>query len=205
LNTPKAVLIALVLILVINGFLFDRYRSSLIVATSPSQVTRVATVAKPAEKAEAPAAAPNPADGEVNEVAKTNSEEAGGKDKAGEAKSDAANPQESKEVALTTQPAAPTRENPSRNQQVSSEEVLRVSVRVTEAPSWLSIQTDDTLAYEEIAQPGFSRTFEGQDSISIRTGNAGSVEVETNRENLGTLGADGEVLTRTFTVESEGG
>ena len=79
---------------------------------------------------------------------------------------------------------------------------LSVVVSVEGDPSWLSILVDGELAYEQIAEPGFSRTFEGQRGISIKTGNAGAVGVEVNGQDLGRLGDSGEVLTREFTLKS---
>jgi cytoskeleton protein RodZ len=79
---------------------------------------------------------------------------------------------------------------------------LTVEVSVEGSASWLSILADGTLAYEQIAQPGFSQTFEAQREISIRTGNAGAVGVEVNGQDLGRLGESGEVLTRDFTLKS---
>jgi cytoskeletal protein RodZ len=81
-------------------------------------------------------------------------------------------------------------------------DTLSVEVRVEDAPSWLSILADGDLAYEQIAQPGFSQSFEAQREISIRTGNAGAVGVEVNGQDLGKLGESGEVLTRAFTLKS---
>lgn len=79
---------------------------------------------------------------------------------------------------------------------------LTVEVRVEGTPSWLSILADGSLRYEQIAQPGFSQTFEAQREISIRTGNAGAVGVEVNGQDLGKLGESGEVLTRNFTLKT---
>ena len=81
-------------------------------------------------------------------------------------------------------------------------DTLAVEVSVEGSPSWLSVLADGTLAYEQIAQPGFSQTFEAQREISIRTGNAGAVGVEVNGQDLGKLGESGEVLTRDFTLKS---
>ncbi len=81
-------------------------------------------------------------------------------------------------------------------------DTLTVEVSVEGAPSWLSILADGDLAYEQIAQPGFSQSFEAQREISIRTGNAGAVGVEVNGQDLGKLGESGEVLTRDFTLKS---
>ena len=79
---------------------------------------------------------------------------------------------------------------------------LTVVVSVEGSPSWLSILADGNLRYEQIAQPGFSQTFEAQREISIRTGNAGAVGVEVNGQDLGKLGEYGEVLTRDFTLKT---
>ena len=81
-------------------------------------------------------------------------------------------------------------------------DTLKVQVSVEGSASWLSILADGNLAYEQIAQPGFSQTFEAQREISIRTGNAGAVGVTVNGQNLGKLGDNGEVLTREFTLKS---
>jgi cytoskeleton protein RodZ len=79
---------------------------------------------------------------------------------------------------------------------------LSVVVSVEDDPSWLSVVVDGELAYEQIADPGFSRTFEGERGISVKTGNAGAVGVEVNGQDLGRLGESGEVLTRDFTLNS---
>jgi len=83
----------------------------------------------------------------------------------------------------------------------TTEDGVRATVRVSGSPSWLKIRTDGAVAYEGIAEPGFSRSFEGRDSLSIWTGNAGAVEVQVDGRDLGTLGADGEVLTREFAAQ----
>ena len=77
-------------------------------------------------------------------------------------------------------------------------ETLRTTVRAVDYPSWLNIQTDQTVPYSQVTQPGFSQTFEARDSITISAGNAGAVEVEVNGRNFGRLGNYGEVLSRTF-------
>jgi cytoskeleton protein RodZ len=79
---------------------------------------------------------------------------------------------------------------------------LKVEVSVEGSPSWLSILADGNLAYEQIAQPGFSQTFEAQREISIKTGNAGAVGVKVNGQVLGKLGESGEVLTKNWTLKT---
>ncbi len=85
----------------------------------------------------------------------------------------------------------------------TTEDSVRATVRVSGSPSWLQITTDGAVAYEGIAEPGFSRSFEARDSLSIWSGNAGAVEARVDGRDLGTLGADGEVLTREFAAQPE--
>jgi hypothetical protein len=87
--------------------------------------------------------------------------------------------------------------------QKTTEDSVRATVRVSGSPSWLKVTTDGAVAYEGTAEPGFSRSFEGRDSLSIWTGNAGAVEAQVDGRDLGTLGADGEVLTREFAARPE--
>jgi hypothetical protein len=87
--------------------------------------------------------------------------------------------------------------------QKTTEDSVRATVRVSGSPSWLKITTDGAVAYEGIAEPGFSSTFEGHDSLSIWTGNAGAVEARVDGRDLGTLGVDGEVLSREFAAQPE--
>lgn len=79
---------------------------------------------------------------------------------------------------------------------------LRVAVSVKGSPSWCSIQSDGKVAYQQVAQPGFSQTFEARQKIVITTGNAGALAVEVNGQDIGSLGGDGEVVTRDFTLKS---
>jgi hypothetical protein len=83
----------------------------------------------------------------------------------------------------------------------TTEGSVRATVRVSGSPWWLKIRTYGAVAYEGIAEPGFSRAFEGRDSLSIWTGSAGAVEAHIDGRDLGTLGADGEVLTRKFAAQ----
>ena len=54
--------------------------------------------------------------------------------------------------------------------QKSTQDSVRATVRVSGSPSWLKITADGAVAYEGIAEPGFSRSFEGHDSLSTRSG-----------------------------------
>ena len=142
-NTWKVVLVALALVLVVDGSLY--YRHNRLVAHTPDSLASAFL---------------------ESASANTNGKEAAGAEK-------------------------------------TTEDGVRATVRVSGSPSWLRITTDGAVVYERIAEPGFSRTFEGRDSLSIWTGNAGAVEARVDGRDLGTLGADGEVLTREFAAQPE--
>ena len=101
------------------------------------------------------------------------------------------------------EPASANTNGKDTGARTTTEDSVRATVRVSGSPSWLQITTDGAVAYEGIAEPGFSRTFEGHDSLSIWTGDAGAVEAQVDGRDLGTLGADGDVLTREFAAQPE--
>jgi cytoskeletal protein RodZ len=93
-------------------------------------------------------------------------------------------------------------EKPEVAKQSAPPDTLRVLVSVTELPSWILIRTDGTTAYEQVAQPGFSKTFEAEQRLYIKSGNAGAVRVEINGQDAGALGGSGEIVARTYTLKS---
>ncbi|MGH3088998.1 MAG: helix-turn-helix domain-containing protein [Rubrobacteraceae bacterium] len=114
-----------------------------------------------------------------------------------DAESDAAE-ENPPEEAGEEEPAA---EEPAAEEPPADPESLAVTVSVEGAESWISVSADGSVAYSQIAQPGFSETFEAQNDILLSTGNAGAVEVEVNGQDLGVLGESGEVLDRSFTLK----
>ena len=79
-----------------------------------------------------------------------------------------------------------------------------VTVRVVGAPAGLTVTVDGGVALDQFAQPGFSQTFEAQNSVTVSTANAGAVEVEVDGENQGRLGRSGQGATREFSVQPAG-
>ena len=83
-------------------------------------------------------------------------------------------------------------------------ETAPVTVRVIGAPAGLTITVDEAVALDQFAQPGFSQTFEAQNSVTVSTANAGAVEVEVDGENQGRLGRSGQGATREFPLQPAG-
>lgn len=80
-------------------------------------------------------------------------------------------------------------------------EVVRVTVTVEQVPAWLNVQTDGDIVFEQVAQPGFSQTYEAGRQVAVWTGNAGAVRLEINGQDYGALGAPGEVKRQVFTLK----
>ncbi len=110
---------------------------------------------------------------------------------------------ESRPAAGNDEPANEPADEPAAQEPEAPPDTLQVVINVRERPSWLSIQADGVRAYEQIAQPGFSQTFEAKRELSITSGDAGAVTVEVNGQNVGALGGPGEVLTKNWTLKSE--
>ena len=75
---------------------------------------------------------------------------------------------------------------------------VRVSVRLTER-CWTEVTVDGKTVFEGLLEEGKTENWQGKESIVLRAGNAGALEVTVNGKKLGTLGDEGAVVERTFT------
>lgn len=75
---------------------------------------------------------------------------------------------------------------------------VEVELRATEA-SWVRATVDGRIVLEEIVPAGQARRWTGQQSILLRVGNAGGVDVTANGQGVGPLGARGQPADREFT------
>ena len=67
------------------------------------------------------------------------------------------------------------------------------------APSWLRVTVDGNVSMEGTFPAGTVRSFHGK-TATLRIGNAGGVEVVVDGKSLGTLGATGDVVERSFVL-----
>lgn len=79
---------------------------------------------------------------------------------------------------------------------------LLIDLQATQR-SWIRVTIDGRLAEETVLNPDDTRSWEGEQSITIRTGNAGGLLLTLNGEDLGIMGRPSEVLERTW-VMSDG-
>ncbi len=75
---------------------------------------------------------------------------------------------------------------------------VRLDIRVVERPSWLRVIADGQTVFEATLQPGAELNWEAEQSIVLRTGNAGGVLVTFNNRELGVMGQFGEVKEQMF-------
>jgi len=74
-----------------------------------------------------------------------------------------------------------------------------IAVHLTER-SWLRVVVDGTVAMEGIFPAGTMRSFAGKNA-SVRAGNAGGVAISVGGKNVGRMGAAGDVVERSFTLQ----
>ncbi|MBA7620793.1 hypothetical protein ES703_28148 [subsurface metagenome] len=68
---------------------------------------------------------------------------------------------------------------------------------------WVSITVDEREEIQELLKAGDEKTWEAENKLEIRVGNAGGIELELNGEPLGSPGERGQVVTKTFVREKE--
>jgi hypothetical protein len=74
------------------------------------------------------------------------------------------------------------------------------TVLTTLAPVWLRVIADGVKIREDEFPTGTRIPIDVKKTLVIRTGNAGAVSLTLNGKDQGPLGAEGQVVTRTFTI-----
>ncbi len=67
--------------------------------------------------------------------------------------------------------------------------------------SWVRVVGDGQVIEESLLEAGIDRTWEATQTLTLRTGNAAGVELSLNGESLGTMGAVGQVVDKSWSVE----
>ena len=100
----------------------------------------------------------------------------------------------------TEQPAAPTaaaEADASDTARAAHTDGVNVSVTLAER-CWTEVVVDGKSVFEGIIEKGKTESWKGKESVVIRAGNAGALDVTFNGRKLGKFGDNGEVLERTF-------
>lgn len=75
---------------------------------------------------------------------------------------------------------------------------VNVIVTLTER-CWTEVSVDGKSVFEGIIETGKTERWQGKESVVVRAGNAGALDVTFNGRKLGKFGDNGEVLERRFT------
>lgn len=97
-----------------------------------------------------------------------------------------------------TVPASPT---PTPRPTLTPEVVAQIALELrTTQRAWTRVTVDGTVVMEGVLDADTTRSWEANDSISVRTGNAGGVTLILNGADLGVMGRIGEVVERIWVV-----
>ena len=79
---------------------------------------------------------------------------------------------------------------------------LVVKVSATRGTTWLYVSNQDgTSLFSGQIRKGKSKEFSATEKLNLRVGNAGGVDITLNGENVGPIGANGEVVNLTYNVK----
>ena len=87
------------------------------------------------------------------------------------------------------------------NNEGTSDNGIKAALQL-EADSWLQVRVDGKVEYEGILQEGSQQSWDAQEKLIIRAGNAGAVKLSVNNKPLEVLGELGEVKTVEVTPDS---
>jgi cytoskeletal protein RodZ len=110
-------------------------------------------------------------------------------------------------IASTTESATPSPDapeaTPTEEATVSTGTGVQLIVSATRAKSWLFVSdaTGRTLFSGQIARGG-TKTFSTDVSLNVKVGNAGGVDLTVNGNKVDSIGADGEVVSVSYGVDS---
>ena len=103
----------------------------------------------------------------------------------------------------TTEPTAVVEEEPTDEPVISTGEGVEVIITATRARSWLFVSdsSGQTLFSGQISR-GVSKTFTASEQLNLKVGNAGGVDLSVNGKKVDPLGADGQVVSVSYGVDS---
>ncbi len=119
-----------------------------------------------------------------------------------EAALEAGLPTPTSDLLLLPTPTVPSTITPTPRPTATPEVVASILLDVAaDQRSWLRVLVDGALAEESVLREGDTRSWQAASSITLRTGNAGGLQLTLNGESLGPLGGVGEVVERTWLVD----
>ncbi|MDJ0598159.1 MAG: DUF4115 domain-containing protein [Crocosphaera sp.] len=106
----------------------------------------------------------------------------------------------SSEVTENTQPI-PTETANNITSEPTTEKAITAALQL-EGDSWLQVKVDGKVEYEGILEEGEQQSWNAQESLTIRAGNAGAVKLSVNNKPAEAIGELGQVKTVELTPDS---
>lgn len=101
-------------------------------------------------------------------------------------------------------PTVPPSPTPTPRPTVTPEVVAQITLELrTTQRAWLRIVVDGQIVEEGILEAGQTRVWDANQSILVRTGNAGGVILILNGQELGLMGGIGQVVERFWIIEND--
>jgi hypothetical protein len=111
-------------------------------------------------------------------------------------------PTPTSDLLLLPTPTVPATITPTPVPTAAPEIVPAIAITLTlNQRSWVRVVADGEVVQEGILEEGESRFWNASDSLAVRTGNAGGVDLILNGEDLGPMGEIGQVVERAWVVE----
>ena len=103
----------------------------------------------------------------------------------------------------TSEPTATEEVVPTEEPTVSTGQGVEVIINAVRAKSWLFVSDSSgrVLFSGQISQ-GVTKTFSSDAQLNLKIGNAGGVDVSVNGKKINSLGADGQVVSVSYGVDS---
>lgn len=106
-------------------------------------------------------------------------------------------------VVPTDPPTAASESEPPSDEptEVLASDGVKLKLDFDEGPSWVRVTVDGQTEVEGEQAEGASLTFDGDEAITVRIGDASNVRVIVNGDDRGYLGGPKEVVEQTYTSE----
>jgi cytoskeletal protein RodZ len=108
------------------------------------------------------------------------------------------------EIIATTSAAPSNTASPetTRTSTVTGSAGVNVEIVASRANSWLYATNEDgKVLFSGQVRKGLSKNFIQPQQVNLRVGNAGGVDISVNGKNVGSIGANGEVVNLTYNAD----
>lgn len=103
-----------------------------------------------------------------------------------------------KEPALVENPPA----NPEQVNPIVQVKDITLGIKIKNSKCWVQVKEGTNPLFEKIMSQGEEKIFSGLSNVSFTLGNAGVAQISLNNNDLGSLGAVGEVIKKAYVLEN---